>query len=130
MSDTAFEWRRTGKEIAIPRRKARFPAYDIFPIDHDALAKKVRVLSMHVDYDILSSRVASTQNLASEYPAWLLQTFAVGVIIFVIGLVSLLAVAFSAKEGLKLVGAVFLALGSLTVVLALLRGQDLDERNS
>jgi uncharacterized membrane protein len=61
-------------------------------------------------------------------PHHLIVVFTIGVVAFIAGVLASLASIFVARDVFGIVGAVSLALGSAMVVLALLRGQDLDER--
>lgn len=130
MSDTAqVDWKRLAREMAIPTRKARFSTYDGF--GYDPLSRKARIPTVRVDYDPLLARsVSAVQSWHTEYPRSLIRLFAMGVITCFIGIVVWLSTMVIPYENSMLVGAIFFAFGSVTVVLTLLRGQDLDERDS
>ena len=63
-----------------------------------------------------------------NYPHALVRWFGMGLLLFVVGLVILLANIFFHAADANAVAAALLAVGSVTVVLTLLRGQDIDER--
>ncbi len=134
MSDTSLDWRRTGQELAVPKRKTRPPAFDgIQSYDYyyySPLARKTGITVLHVDYGPQPARTALAKGLADKSPPWLVRTFAAGVLFDLIGLALWLCTVFLASYTLQLLGSLCIAIGSFTVVLALLRGQELDERDN
>jgi hypothetical protein len=62
------------------------------------------------------------------YPQWLIIVFAAGIIISALGLLFLAIVPFAKIDGLKLDSASCLVVGTVSIALSLLRGQDLEER--
>ncbi len=73
---------------------------------------------------------ATREEQTLNNPRYLVISFAVGVVLFVLGVI-LLGVSIFARGGTAIsVSAAFLAVGSLVVAFSLLRGQDLDERVS
>lgn len=83
------------------------------------------------DYEGMSHRKTPTRTAAGRrYPTYLVVGFASGLVIFGVGAALLLLALFSGLDTVKLISAVFLVVGSVTAVMALLRGQDLNERNA
>ncbi len=121
MSDTAWDRRQTGWEGAVTVRK---PTRDRRDRSHPLVAK-AHVSMMQVDYSTLKT---GTRGIQSAVPKLLIRIFAAGVIVSGIGVILLFCTLFAKSDQLKLIAAVILAVGSITVVLALLRGQDVDER--
>lgn len=74
-----------------------------------------------------SGQILPTDGLG-RYPYYLVKLFGIGLVLFSIGLLLLLAAFFGGGVNIKVGGACALGLGSITVILALLRGQDLDEQ--
>jgi hypothetical protein len=73
---------------------------------------------------------AISHTIDSQYPKWLVRAFAIGIIACIIGVLIWLCSAVVENSALHLLGIMLFALGSVAVSLALLRGQDLDERNA
>lgn len=121
MSDTAYDWRQIGREIAALRK----PRLSKNP----QLSRKANVAVVEVNYDRSAAKLVPPAIVEANYPKMLVRLFAIGVAIGVIGIAILLITIISNNENLKLMAAIFMAIGSITVVLALLRGQDLDEQN-
>jgi hypothetical protein len=119
MGDTAaIEWRKTGSEMAIPHRKA--PAFRDYLIPDDSYRG---VLTKKAGFRAHAS-IASIE----EYPRKLVWAFSVGMIVSSVGLISFLASVWVESDAAKLCSALVLAIGSVTVVFALARGQDLDAK--
>jgi hypothetical protein len=73
--------------------------------------------------------IVRAEERDGQYPSCLVKIFTVGLVISAIGMVLLLVTFFFDNAIIKIGGAVLFALGSVTVVLTLLRGQDLDEQS-
>jgi hypothetical protein len=65
---------------------------------------------------------------APTYPKELVWTFGGGLVLFGVGIVVLVIAFVVRTQGLQFAAAVLLIVGSVAVVLSLLRGQDIDER--
>jgi len=138
MSDLAYEWMkstspsrrqwaRTDSAASIPYRKALLSGYsedrEDASVGEFIYAKAARNSIPH-NAPLYRIRV----NDASERPRYLVVIFALGILVFLIG-GALLGVGFFVTSNvMSLVSSLFLALGSTAVIIALLRGQDLDER--
>lgn len=140
MSDTDLEeWRKTSlshpkpyvlHRTPTPQRKAYFSEFRDVVKDypHVALAKGARRISTFPGHDS-PVEAAATARLETNYPLYLIKAFRAGCIAFAVGAILLLITIFYDGDAIKISGAAFLALGSVTVVFTLLRGQELDERN-
>lgn len=63
-----------------------------------------------------------------KYPAYLVAGFAAGLVIFGVGGALLLLTLFIRADTVRLISTALMVVGSAVAVMALLRGQDLDER--
>lgn len=127
---TAFELRRAvsmPNKTVIPARKAPFFNYVETSEDYSDViyAKIARGMAAR------TSREDSAEKTdVPQYARYLIVAFASGLLVFLVG-VALLVVCLFIKNGVvNLVSSVLLAIGSVTVALALLRGQDIDERSA
>mgnify|MGYP001468140355 CR=1 FL=1 len=141
MSETALEWKTSLRQpnryvrhlniTPTPQRKSYFAEYQFTLADYPyiAFAKTARNAVAFADYGGGVPSGPTARPPETKYPLYLIQAFRVGSIAFAFGVILLLITIFFASDVLSIGGATFLALGSVTVVLTLLRGQDLDERN-
>jgi hypothetical protein len=144
MSDAALEWQATSRpgnkaqisiygvfRTPIPQRKDMSSGYGAFSAEiyaNVAYAKGTRVHPTTLTRSISQAETPRPEEKATKYPRYLVTSFVAGLAFVLIGAVSLLMAVFSKHAALNVAGAVLLALGSLTVVMTLLRGQDLDEQ--
>lgn len=141
MSDSALEWRETSpppqpkryvrQPTPLPRRKSLFAEYTIMPVDasYIALAKAARSAASPAEREDRAATPKAGRQPDTDYPPYLVKAFRAGSVAFAIGVIFLLATILFNSDAVRIGGATFLAVGSVTVALALLRGQDLDERN-
>lgn len=74
-----------------------------------------------------STSVASGKSGVMKFPPHLVGLFAIGIIVFFTGLAGLLLSVLVDTDAVRLVSAALVTIGSITVVLTLLRGQDIAE---
>jgi hypothetical protein len=126
MSDTAWNRRKTGWEGAVTRRKPDFLTHNMRLDGASPMSAKAHISIMQADYDLAIRAASPRYMMEKEYPRSTVVAFAGGVTLFVIGLIILLYTAMRPSDVVRLISSVIMAIGSITVVLALLRGQDID----
>lgn len=66
------------------------------------------------------------RSLDSGYPSWLITIFGLGATILVIGLILLVATAFTHATSIGIASASCMVIGTVAVALSLLRGEDIE----
>jgi small-conductance mechanosensitive channel len=127
--DVAEEWRAATSKV-----RPHQTSYYAFGADpaHRSIRKPITIsVSLRSDYDSMfdgRGPIKATRP-DSGYPRYVIMGFAGGVVMFVVGIIILIASIFVSNDNLEIIGAVLTAIGSTTAVVMLLRGQDLDERS-
>jgi hypothetical protein len=75
-----------------------------------------------------SGKPISEKSGLPSYPKWLINVFAVGSIVTVIGVLLLVAAALTKIKAIDAAGGIAAAIGTVSVALAVLRGQDIGGR--
>lgn len=113
------------EDLSIPPRKTTYAAYPDIDDSYYGGVAEFKVARKSVTRAVPNERAGAPN---ARHPRYLVVIFSFGVSIFLVGLLLLGISIIVGSEMSTGVSSVLLAVGSIAATLAILRGQDLDER--